>query len=335
MDSLVHTRFTAEDRSYLALLKKEIHSISVEAGFSGNTLAQIDIIVSELATNLTKHAINGEILVRVLGQTQPTGIELISIDGGPGLENAEKIFSDGYSTTNSLGQGLGAIKRLSDHVSVYSLPGWGTIVLSRIFHSGKHTETSRHGPQFGSVIVPKPGEVFCGDGLCIKKTEELYGILVADGLGHGPQAHLAVSLAIDYFKKTNENDLTELIRGMNHALKKTRGVVGTIVTLDSKQKILKMLGIGNISTKMFGSNVKTHLSYNGIIGANIPNTINAQEISVEPNQLLILCSDGIKSGYDYHRYPRILKHDLSILAAAIYKDYSRKTDDSMVLVVRI
>jgi hypothetical protein len=99
--------------------------------------------------------------------------------------------------------------------------------------------------------------------------------------------------------------------------------------------MLKILGVGNISSKMFGSNVKTHLSYNGIIGGNIPNTMSEQTISVESNQLLIVCSDGIKSGYDYHRYPRILKHDLSILAAAIYKDYSRKTDDTMVVVIRI
>jgi anti-sigma regulatory factor (Ser/Thr protein kinase) len=335
MDSLVHTKFIAEDRSYLALLKKEIHSLSIHVGFTGTTLAEIDIIVSELASNLIKHAINGEILVRVLGQAQPTGIELISIDGGPGFENAEKIFSDGYSTTNSLGQGLGAIKRLSDHVSVYSLPGWGTIVLSRVYLSGKNPEVPRQGPHFGSVIVPKTGEVFCGDGLFIKRNSDQYGILAADGLGHGPQAHLAVSLAIEYFKKTTDENLTDIIRGMNDALKKSRGIVGTLVTIDSKEKILKILGVGNISTKMFGSSAKTHLSYNGIIGSNIPNTINQQEFPVETNQLLIICSDGIKSGYDYHRYPKILKYDLSILAAAIYKDYNRKTDDTMVVIVRI
>ncbi|HEX4373276.1 MAG TPA: SpoIIE family protein phosphatase [Puia sp.] len=335
MDSFVHTRFNAEDRSYLSSLKKEIHILSVSAGFAGSVLAEIDIIVSELATNLTKHAINGEILFRILGQNQPTGIELISIDGGPGFENAEKIFSDGYSTMNSLGQGLGAIKRLSDFVSVYSLPGWGTIVLCRIYLSRQNHLHTKNIPQICSIIVPKPGEIFCGDGLYIKQNGDEWAIFAGDGLGHGAEAHYAVSLAIEYFKKTNPDNLTQFIRGMDQALKKTRGLVGTIVTLNCEEKILKLLGVGNISSKMFGSNSKTHLSYNGIIGGNIPNTMSEQTISVESNQLLIVCSDGIKTNYDNQRYPRILKYDLSILAAAIYKDYSRKTDDTMIVIIRI
>jgi len=49
-------------------------------------------------------------------------------------------------------------------------------------------------------------------------------------------------------------------------------------------------------------------------------------------QLLVLCSDSIKLGWDYQKYPNILKHDVAILAAAIYKDYNRKKDASVVVV---
>jgi hypothetical protein len=81
--------------------------------------------------------------------------------------------------------------------------------------------------------------------------------------------------------------------------------------------------------------VKSHLSYNGIIGMNIPNTMKEQVIDYERGQVLIMCSDGIRTRFDLQKYPGIFRYDLSILAAAIFKDYGRETDDMSVVVGRI
>ena len=77
------------------------------------------------------------------------------------------------------------------------------------------------------------------------------------------------------------------------------------------------------------------MSYNGVIGMNIPNTLNEQVIKHERGQTLILCSDGIKTRWELNKFVGIFKYDLSILAAAIYKDFGRRTDDMSVLVSRI
>jgi hypothetical protein len=63
--------------------------------------------------------------------------------------------------------------------------------------------------------------------------------------------------------------------------------------------------------------------------------MNDQQLTIEIPQLLILSSDGIKSGWDYLKYPKILKHDVTVLAAAIYKDHNRKKDDASVVVIRL
>ena len=47
------------------------------------------------------------------------------------------MMQDGMSTTNTMGHGLGSIKRLSDTFELYSQPGWGTIILSRIYNEPK------------------------------------------------------------------------------------------------------------------------------------------------------------------------------------------------------
>ena len=64
MVNATHTSFTADDRSYFSLIKKDIHKLVAEAGYSQTKLGEIDIIVSELTSNIQKHVTGGaEILV--------------------------------------------------------------------------------------------------------------------------------------------------------------------------------------------------------------------------------------------------------------------------------
>ena len=82
-------------------------------------------------------------------------------------------------------------------------------------------------------------------------------------------------------------------------------------------------------------NSKNYLPYNGIIGMNIPNTLNEQEIKAERGQVIIMCSDGLRTHWDLNKYTGILKYDMSILASALYKDFARRTDDMSILISKI
>ena len=93
----------------------------------------MDIIVAELVSNLVKHAGGGQLLVKLIEQDGIQGMEIISIDDGIGMTDVTRMVADGVSTKNTLGQGLGAMKRLSDFFQVYSLKDWGTLILIRIF----------------------------------------------------------------------------------------------------------------------------------------------------------------------------------------------------------
>jgi hypothetical protein len=77
------------------------------------------------------------------------------------------------------------------------------------------------------------------------------------------------------------------------------------------------------------------MSYNGIVGYNIPNTMNDQQYPSELYNQLILCSDGIKTRWDLSKYSVISRYDPTVLAAAIYKDHARRNDDMSVVVVKI
>ncbi|HVG16920.1 MAG TPA: ATP-binding protein, partial [Chitinophagaceae bacterium] len=133
MVSRTHVAFKADDRSYFAILKKDIHALAVGASFTEARVGELDIIVAEMVSNLVKHAGGGQVWVKLIEEDGMQGIELLSIDNGPGMTDITRMVADGVSTKNTLGQGLGAMKRLSDVFQVYSQKDWGTVILIRLF----------------------------------------------------------------------------------------------------------------------------------------------------------------------------------------------------------
>jgi anti-sigma regulatory factor (Ser/Thr protein kinase) len=336
MVSRTHVALRADDRSYFAILKKEIHALAVEARFSDTRVGETDIIVAELTSNLAKHAGGGTLWVKKVEQDGILGIEIISIDNGPGMQDVGRMLTDGFSTKNTLGHGLGAIKRLSDVFQVFSQKEWGSIFLIRVFAEPFPSFKKPPRAEIRSVVLPKPTEVACGDGFFYKVTDDYYKLFLGDGLGHGAEAAAAVLKAGEAFDECQENDPVDIIRSINDQVKKTRGLVGTVAVFNVSSRSWRICGVGNISTKIYGpSMLKSHMSYNGIIGLNVPNTLNAQEIAHERGQYLVMCSDGLKSRWDTIKYPGIVRYDLSLLAASLMKDFARYTDDMSVAACKI
>lgn len=335
MVDATHISFTADDRSYFSLIKKEIHRIATEGGINPVKINALDLIVAEMTSNLFKYSNDGELLMGVFANGGNPYVELISIDNGPGMVNPSRMMQDGVSTSNTLGHGLGSMKRLSDTFELYSQPGWGTIVLSRVY-SEPEKANQKNEVIIRPIVVYKPGEKTSGDGFTFKKTDKYLKIMLADGLGHGPEANKAVNEAANAFKVFPDYSPTETLRFIHTAIKKTRGAVINIIGYDYARKVWTSAGVGNIAVRISGPvNFKNHMSYNGIVGHNIPNTMNDQEYTAEEYNQVMLCSDGIKTRIDMARYPMMYKYDLSILAAAIYKDHARRTDDMSVVIAKV
>jgi anti-sigma regulatory factor (Ser/Thr protein kinase) len=335
MVDATHISFNATDRSYFSLIKKEIHRTATEAGMSQARINELDLIVAEMTSNLFKYSNDGEILMGVFANSGSPYIEIISIDNGPGIVNPVKMMQDGMSTTNTLGHGLGSMKRLSDVFELYSQPGWGTIVLSRVFSDRAKAKIADK-VIVRPIVVYKPGETTSGDGFVVKKTDKYIKMMLADGLGHGPEANKAINEASTAFKVFPDYSPTDTLRFLHTSIKKTRGAVINIIGYDYASKIWTTAGIGNIAVRMMGpTSMRNHMSYNGIVGHNIPGTMSDQQYPADQYNQVMLCSDGIKTRIDMIKYPQMYKYDQTVLAAAIYKDHARKTDDMSVVMAKI
>ncbi len=125
---------TVEKQSELPLRAQEdvvaarqfVRSWAVELGLTLVDQTKIITAASELARNALIYGGGGLIRIEILADTGKRGMRLTFEDRGPGIADIEKAMSDGYTTGNGLGLGLGGSKRLSHEFSIESAPGAGT-----------------------------------------------------------------------------------------------------------------------------------------------------------------------------------------------------------------
>ncbi|MFD2932876.1 ATP-binding SpoIIE family protein phosphatase [Spirosoma flavum] len=336
MDSTPHRSFVASDRSYGASIKREVRLLATRLRFSEKKLSELDIIVAELLSNLVKYAIDGELLVKPIHDTDNASLELISVDSGPGMSEPNRMMVDGVSTGGSLGQGLGAIQRLADEFQLYSHPGRGTVMLVRLHQKIKPPITIPARADIRCICVPKTGETACGDAYFSKLTNSSLTVFLGDGLGHGVLAQDAVDQAIQALGRVIDRSPASLLAAVHEACTGTRGLVGTCAVFDFTSRKWKLCGVGNIVAKLSGSlGIKGYISQNGILGNVLPRTLLDVELPYERNQVLIMTSDGLQARWNPARYPSIGNYDPSVLAAIIYKECARHADDMSVLVSKL
>lgn len=334
MDNILFQTYSIEERSYVSFIKREIHNL-VKLVFSEQRTGEVDIVVAEMTSNLIKHAQKGKLLYRLGTEDERPVLEVICLDNGPGIRDLIYSMKDGISSKNTLGQGLGSIRRMSNVSQIYSLPDWGTIVYSKFYNDPEYQPLKKD-VLVRCINLAKPGEKVSGDSAYVKLLKDKTLVLCGDGLGHGYYAKDAVDTAIAAFKESMSDDPAQIIRELNSAVKKTRGLVATVAVLDHKTKQWQICGVGNIHTRMQrGIECKNYICNNGIIGLNIPNRLENAHFTMEKLQQLILCSDGIKVKWDLIRYPGILKYDPMVLAAVVYKDHARHTDDMTILITKV
>src|SRR5262249_34865446 len=143
--------------------------------------------VTELGTNIVKHARRGSVALRCLQVNGAAGIEVLAVDGGPGMGNVAESLRDGHSTAGSPGTGLGALQRLTTGFELYTQPGKGLAARFEAWASSAPAPVRGALPQ-GAMSTPMSGEVVSGDEWALVSVRGRHALFVVDGLGHGPDA---------------------------------------------------------------------------------------------------------------------------------------------------
>ena len=106
-------------------------ALASQSGFPSTDLAVVATAISELARNIVRYAVRGEVVVRLVDNNGKRGIEVVAADAGPGIPDIGLAMQDGYSTSGGLGLGLPGTRRLMDEFEITSDFGKGTTVTVR------------------------------------------------------------------------------------------------------------------------------------------------------------------------------------------------------------
>lgn len=304
--------------------------IADQAGFSEVRRGEIAIVVTELATNLIRHAVDGRLFVQRLCSSGAEWLELLAVDRGPGMADVQRCLQDGYSTAGTPGNGFGAIRRLSDEFDVFSTETKGTVVLSRFRIDGECAPSLF---AVGATSQPAPNEEACGDIWRVAVHGDDVAVMVADGLGHGSAAAEAAEEAASVFETDPFLDDAAFYQRLHRRLAGTRGAALARAIVHDGQ--VSYTGVGNISGSLIGPHAGRGLpSQNGIVGAESRRIVTNPSYEWPSRGLLLMHSDGLVSRWTLNAYPGLVLRHPAIIAAVLARDYTRGRDDVTVVAVR-
>lgn len=303
-------------------------------GFESIACEEIAMAVCELATNLVKHAGSGSILLTPLAVNGQSGLQIESVDSGPGIADVQQAISDGFSTTGGLGVGLGAINRLMDEFDISSQRHHGTHVVCRKWLRRYAPSLQTCPLAVGAASRPcSPGEVN-GDAFVIKHWSESVLVGVLDGLGHGQFAHRAAQSGRQYVETHFDLPMVDIFRGVGRTCRATRGLVMALARFDWARQKMTFASVGNIEARLCGD----HKSLNfivrrGVIGFNAPNPV-VSEHAWDPDDVFVLHSDGVGTHWNWQDYPELADKSATVVAERLLHLFAKDNDDATVLVVR-
>lgn len=337
-----------DDVSAVGEVRRTAVALADQLGFDETDRGRAALVATELATNLARHAREGVMIVQAAPSWSAAGervaLELVAVDHGPGMADPERCLRDGFSTGGTPGGGLGAIRRQADEFDLDSVPGRGTVVLARLVaRVGRdlpEAPAPARGFQVGGVCIAKAGEPVSGDGWLARRDAARCLVAVVDGLGHGTQAAEAAAAALRVVAAVPTGSdgaaPAALLQRAHAALRATRGAAAAVVELDPATQSARFSGLGNIAGVVLGpaaSESRSMVSHNGIVGHQA-SRIQDFAYPWADGALVILASDGIKTQWRIDGSPGLAQRHPTVIAASLWRDYTRGRDDATVVVVR-
>lgn len=320
--------------SQIAAIRRQALLLGTQAGLDEEALDRAALIVTEAGTNLIRHARDGKILVLCTGSGRACRMEVVAVDSGPGIASVEKAMQDGFSTVRGaragIGTGLGAIKRQSDRLDIYS-DAEGTVLTASVAARPAGEMPER---RLAGVIVPKPGFAVGGDAWAHRVVDEEDMVMLIDVLGHGPSADTEAQKATEAFRRTKSRSLEDVEAAVSEALAARRGAAVLLVSAGAPGQPLRAIGLGNVRGEIVAGGDRRGIPS----AAGIAGTASRRPLPTEhawpAGATLILSTDGLKTTQRTPEPAALLHRDALTIAAAIYQRRRRDTDDAGVVVMK-
>jgi anti-sigma regulatory factor (Ser/Thr protein kinase) len=305
-----------------------------DVGFAGVECDQIALAVSELASNLVRHAGGGTLRMSTVTAADRTGIVIETEDQGPGIVRADRALADGFSTAGGLGTGLGTVHRIMDELDFSARPSGGLKVMCCRWIRPSTKEMFIRPLIFGVATRARRNDTQNGDAFVVRIWARGALAGVVDGLGHGEHAERAAQAARAYLEDHFDQPVSRLFAGVAQACRRTRGVVMALARFDFDSQAVEIGSVGNVDVRLYGGTGRPNFMVRrGILGVNAPNpVVTSHEWTVD--SILVLHSDGLHTHWDASALPRATWAAPDEAARELLEAHGKDDDDATVVVVR-
>ena len=318
----------------VAMARRVARQLAEAVGIDPRSCDEVALVASELASNLVKHAGGGSLLLVPLSIPPCTGLQIETIDNGAGIPNIHLAMTDGYSTSGSLGYGLGTVNRLMDEFEIIPRNEHGIHIVCRKWVSGHSPSITPCPFEVGIATRPKLGFDQNGDDFVVKHWLGHTLVGVIDGLGHGEPAHLASVAARNYVESHYDLPLDALFRGAGIACRGTRGCVMALVQFDWEREKITFGSVGNIDARVIGNSTPVNLIVRrGIVGLSTPEA-HISEHAWRSEYMLVLYSDGVSNRWNWQDFPQLIGKTATQIARDMLHALAKPTDDATILIVK-
>ena len=116
---------TSED---VVLVRTSVRKLAAELKFGIVDQTKIVTAASEIARNTLDYGRGGDMHMDAVSNGAKKGLRMAFVDQGPGIADVERALTDGFTSGNGMGLGLGGTRRLMDDFEIASKPNEGTTV---------------------------------------------------------------------------------------------------------------------------------------------------------------------------------------------------------------
>jgi anti-sigma regulatory factor (Ser/Thr protein kinase)/serine/threonine protein phosphatase PrpC len=333
MEALKASELQVVEQLDCAAAQQSGRRMALTLGFAGDASEEIALVVAELASNLVKHAGRGALTLRPLQSGERTGIEVQAQDSGPGMPDTAKSLTDGYSTSGTLGYGLGTVNRLMDEMDVSSVPGSGTQIVCRRWVRPPQETLMPRIWDVGVVTRSRRSAAENGDAFVVKEWKDNLLVGLIDGLGHGEPAQMAALAAQNYVQTHYDLPLDKIFCGTNRACRATRGVVMALARFLSRTR-MSFASVGNVEARASCGRQRIPFAVQrGILGAQEIH-VCVQEFTWNSEGVLILHTDGLQTRWQWNDFAGLEREPAQVMASKLMRKLADDNDDATVLIVK-
>lgn len=326
------------DDSSQVLLRSKLRAVSRRMGFKDTVRERIELVCNEIITNQLKYAgRHGLVQIWEQSNSEFTALDLFALDYGPGISNLPVALQDGYTTSGTMGKGLGAIQRLSSESEFYTLPRgvahdspWHGMAVWARFYVNNPPRSRRI--QSGNFVRAYRDDVYNGDCICVRPDEPGIRWLHADGLGHGKEAAEVLIGADEVLDAVTPLDGT--LQNLSHRLRGGRGAVAMACEIDFDAKWLRICGVGDMGAFLICNGERRVLNFSpGVLGHE-HRSFEMVELPFPQQALLITASDGLRRNWSLSTFPGLWRLHPQLIALLLGNVITRNNDDKSILVIR-